>query len=112
MRRGEVWWASLGAPHGSQPGFRRPVVVVQSNDFNESSIRTIVCATITSNVRLALAPGNVVLRPREGGVRTESVVNVSQLLTIDKDVLTERLGRLTAKKLHQLDEGLRLVLAL
>jgi mRNA interferase MazF len=88
------------------------VVVVQSNDFNQSRIRTVVCAAITTNPRLALAPGNVVLRRRETGLRTVSVANVSQLLTVDKDVLTERLGRLTTKALHQLDEGLRLVLAL
>jgi mRNA interferase MazF len=86
-------------------------VVVQSDDFNESRIGTVVCAAITSNVRLGLAPGNVALQAREGGLGRPSVVNVSQIVTIDRTALTERLGRLSARRIHQLDDGLRLVLA-
>jgi mRNA interferase MazF len=87
MRRGEVWWASLSEPTGAGPGYRRPVIIVQANEFNESSIRTVVVVAITSDLRRAAAPGNVLYRPRETGLRRESVANVSQLLTIDKRML-------------------------
>lgn len=112
MQRGEVWWASLGPPRGSGPGFRRPVVVVQADDFTASTIRTVICAVVTTNTRLAMAPGNVVLRRRETGLRADSVANVSQLITVSKEFLDEKIGRLSAPALQQLDEGLRLVLAL
>lgn len=111
MRRGEIWWASLPAPQGSSPGYRRPVVVIQSNDFNESPIQTVVIAAITSNLALAGAPGNFAL-VRWTGLSRKSVVNVSQLLTVSKSVFTERIGRLDDGSLRQLDEGLRLVLKL
>ena len=112
MRRGEVWWASLREPRGSEPGYRRPVVVVQANEFNQSVIRTVVCAVITTNLRLARAPGNVVLKRRETGLPSDSVVNISQLITVSKPFLTEKVGRVPAMKLQQLDDGLRLVLSL
>jgi mRNA interferase MazF len=112
MRRGEVWWASLKAPAGSSPGFRRPVVVVQANEFSESRIATVICAAVTSNERLSQAPGNVTLRGRGIGVRAGSVVNVSQLVTLNKALLTERIGRLPTDLMEQIDTGLRLVLAL
>lgn len=112
MKRGEIWWASLPAPQGSSPGYRRPVVVVQSNDFNESRIQTVVVATITSNLSLAGAPGNFAVSHRRTGLSSKSVVNVSQLLTLTKSLLTERIGRLDGGSLQQLDDGLRLVLAL
>lgn len=112
MRRGEVWWASLREPTGSEPGDRRPVVIIQSDDFTTSRIGTIIGAAVTSNTRLAFAPGNVFLRRREAGLPRDSVINVSQLLTLDKAVLTERIGRLSLHRLHELDAGLRLVLAL
>jgi mRNA interferase MazF len=111
-RRGEIWWASLGDPTGSGPGFRRPLLIVQSNDFNESAIRTAVCAVITSNLRLAAAPGNVRLTRKASGLPRDSVVNVSQLITIDKRLLTERVGRAPADTLRGIEVGLRLVLAL
>jgi len=111
VRRGEIWWASLPAPQGSSPGYRRPVVVIQSNDFNESPIQTVVIAAITSNLALAGAPGNFAL-VRGTGLSRKSVVNVSQLLTVSKSVFTERIGRLDDGSLRQLDEGLRLVLKL
>ena len=112
MRRGEIWWASLGEPHGSAPGFRRPVLIVQSNDFNESAIRTSICAAITSNMRLADAPGNVRVTRRVSGLPHDSVVNVSQLITLDKQMLTEKVGRLPAQSLRDVEAGIKLVLAL
>jgi mRNA interferase MazF len=112
MRRGEIWWASLGEPHGSEPGFRRPVLIVQSNEFNESAIRTSICAAMTSNMRLAEAPGNVRVTRRASGLAQESVVNVSQLITLDKRMLTEKVGRLPAESLRDVDAGIKLVLAL
>ena len=112
MRRGEIWWASLGDPQGSGPGYRRPVLVVQSNEFNESAIRTSICATITSNVRLAAAPGNVRVTRRVSSLPRESVVNVSQLITLDKSLLTEKVGRLPAESLREVEAGIKLVLAL
>lgn len=112
MRRGEVWWASLGEPQGSGPGFRRPVLIVQANEFNESAIRTSVCAALTSNMRLADSPGNVRVTRRASGLSQESVVNVSQLITLDKQRLTEKIGRLPAESLRDVDAGIRLVLAL
>lgn len=112
MRRGELWWASLPEPTGSGPGFRRPVVVVQADSFNASRIRTVIVAIVTSNLRLAEAPGNVALKARTTRLRRDSVANVSQLITLDRNLLTSRIGRLPAAQLQQLDEGLRLVLEL
>jgi mRNA interferase MazF len=112
MRRGEIWWASLGEPRGSGPGFRRPVLVIQSNDFNESAIRTSICAAISSNLRLGEAPGNVRIAPRASGLAQESVVNVSQLITLDKQILTQKVGRLAAESLRDVEAGIKLVLAL
>jgi mRNA interferase MazF len=112
MHRGELWWASLQPPVGSGPGFRRPLLVVQSDEFNDSTIRTTICAVVTSNLRLAEAPGNVRLRRRAAGLLRESVVNVSQLVTVDKSVLTARIGRVTAETLREVEAGIRLVLSL
>lgn len=112
MRRGELWWASLPEPSGSMPGFRRPLVIVQSNDFTRSQIRTVLAAVVTANLKLANAPGNVLLSAKSTGLRKDSVVNVSQLITVNKSFLTEKIGRLTDKQQQAVDEGLRLVLAL
>jgi mRNA interferase MazF len=112
VRRGEIWWASLGDPAGSGSGFRRPVLVVQSNDFNESAIGTTICAALTSNLRLAAAPGNVRLGRKASGLRRDSVVNVSQLITVDKRLLTSCVGRVSAEALRGVEAGIRLVLAL
>jgi mRNA interferase MazF len=97
VRRGEVWWASLPEPVGSGPGFRRPVLVVQGNDFSESRIGTVICAAITTNTRLAEAPGNMLLRRKESGLLHDSVVNVSQLITVDKRFFGQRVGPLASK---------------
>ena len=112
MRRGEVWWASLPNPVGSGPGLRRPAVVVQSNPFNESRINTVVVAAITSNLALAAAPGNVRVAKSDSGLPQPSVINVSQLLTLDRSLLTERVKLLPPLVIQNLNDGLRLVLAL
>lgn len=112
MVRGEIWWASLPTPQGSGPGYRRPVVVIQSDTFNESRINTVIIAAITSNTRLSDAPGNILLSPDESGLARESVINVSQILTIDKSFLTERVGPLSTSLKSKIDDGLRLVLGL
>lgn len=111
MTRGELWWSDLPAPRGSGPGLRRPVVVVQSDAFNQSRIQTVIVAAVTSNLRLAAAPGNVLLPKRQSRLPKDSVINVSQLLTLDRVFLTERVSRLPAKYLSSIDAGLRLVLA-
>ena len=112
MQRGEIWWASLPEPTGSGPGYRRPVLVIQADDFNRSRIATVIVLVITSNVKLVLAPGNVLLSRRATGLPQDSVANVSQLVTIDKRLLTEPAGSLPPKLLSQIEAGLRLVLAL
>ena len=112
MKRGEVWWADLPEPAGSEPGFRKPVLIVQADEFNRSRIRTVIAAAITSNTKLAAAPGNVALPKRSAGLGRDSVVNVSQLLTLDKRFLSARAGHISDAKLRQVEDGLRLALAL
>lgn len=110
IAQGDVWWAELATPSGSEPGFRRPVVVVQGDAFNRSSIRTVVCVGVTSNLRWAEAPGNVLLESRTTGLRRRSVANVSQIVTLDRDDLTERAGRLPQAKIDLLLAGIDVVL--
>jgi len=112
VKRGEIWWATLPPPSGSGPGFRRPVLVIQSNPFNDSRISTAIIAVITSNLALADAPGNVRAAKAESGLSKHSVVNVSQILTIDKALLTDRVQPLSAELMQRVDNGLRLVLDL
>ncbi len=112
MKRGEVWWASLPGPTGSGPGYRRPVLVVQSNPFNESRISTVVVTVITSNLALAEAPGNVRVARADSGLAKASVVNVSQVVTLDRRLLTQRVRALPAMLMRRVDEGLRVVLSL
>lgn len=112
IKRGDIWWADLPEPRASDPGFRRPVLVVQDDDFNESLIGTIVIAAITTNLGLAKAPGNVSIGSRQSGLPKDSVINVSQLLTLDRRFLIEFVGALPERKMARVDEGLRLVLSL
>lgn len=112
MRRGEIWWATLPPPSGSGSGFRRPVLVIQSDPFNESRISTAIVAVITSNLALADAPGNIRIGKAESGLSKPSVVNVSQVLTMDKALLTDRVRPLSAAAMMRIDNGLRLVLDL
>lgn len=111
-RRGEVWWAELPEPAASEPGYRRPVLVVQSDDFNRSRIRTVVAAVLTTNLGLARAPGNVLIDAEEAGLPEDSVVNVSQVVTLDKTFLTERAGSLGTRAMLSVEDGLRMVLKL
>ena len=112
MERGEVWWAELPDPVASEPGFRRPVVIVSSNAFNRSRIRTVLAVVLTSNLRLLEAPGNVLLAATESGLPKDSVANVSQVVTLDKGFLSSRSGRVPPRAMKAIDEGLRLVLML
>ena len=110
ISQGEVWWADLPDPVGSGPGFRRPVVVVQSDALNRSRIATVICVPLTSNLKWALAPGNLRLSARTTGLPKESVANVSQIVAIDKAFLSKRAGKLPASKLDLLLSGINLVL--
>lgn len=110
--RGEVRWAELSEPRGTEPGFRRPVVVMQSDAFNRSRIGTVIVVVLTSNLRLLDAPGNVLIPAKLAGLTRDSVANVSQVMTIDRRDLGEASGRLDAATLKRIDAGLRLVLAL
>jgi mRNA interferase MazF len=108
--QGEVWWADLPDPAGSGPGFRRPVVVVQGDPLNRSKIATVVCVPLTSNLVWADAPGNVLLPAKVSGLPKDSVANVSQLVTLDKELLEERVGRLPPRKLALVLNGIDVVL--
>lgn len=110
ISQGDVWWADLGAPEGSAPGFRRPVVVVQGDSFNRSRIGTIVCVPLTSNLRWADAPGNVVLPARATGLSKDSVANVSQLVTLDRGVLDEHVVKLSRRRVEMILSGVDVVL--
>jgi len=110
IQRGEIWWADLPVPRRSEPGYRRPVLVVQADSFNRSRIQTAIVAAISSNFELAEAPGNVLLPARTAGLPRDSVVNVSQLLTLDRGFLTERTGTLPPRLQRSVDDGLRMVL--
>ena len=112
IARRDVWWADLDPPRGSEPGYRRPVLVVQADAFNRSRIQTVLAVLLTSNVRLLDAPGNVLVPAKVVGLPRDSVANVSQVVTIDRDYLHERAGRLPASIMAQVDAGLRLVLDL
>jgi len=112
IRRGEIWWASLPEPVGSEPGYRRPVLVVQTNEFNEGRLRTVIVLSITSNLRLAGSPGNVLIHRRDTGLAKESVINVSQAATVNKIRLTQRIGVLPSTVMHEVEAGMRLVLGL
>ena len=105
-----MWWADLGEPIASEPGFRRPVIVVQGDSFNRSALRTVVAVPITSNLRWAAAPGNVRLSARATGLPRDSVANVSQLVALDRSILIERVGRLSSSKLELVLAGIDTVL--
>ena len=110
ISQGEIWWADLRAPKGSEPGFRRPVVVVQGDALNRSRIATVVCVPLTSNLKWADAPGNALLAARATRLPKDSVANVSQIVALDKTVLTERVGKLSAAKVDLLLSGIDVVL--
>ncbi len=110
ISQGDIWWADLPDPTGSGPGFRRPVVVVQGDSFNRSRLATVVCVPLTSNTKWAKAPGNVLLSTRLTGLPKESVANVSQIVSLDRTLLTGRLGKLPRTKLGLVLSGIDVVL--
>jgi mRNA interferase MazF len=112
MHRGEVWWADLGEPRGSEPAFRRPVLIVQDDLLTASALRTVMIVPLTSNLRRAQAAGNVVLTPRDTGLDAASVALVCQVMTIDKDFLTDLAGSLPRRARAAVDAGLKLALSL
>ena len=112
MRRGDIWWADLPEPVGSGPGYRRPVLLIQTDSFTRSRIKTAIVAVITKNTALAKAPGNVFLPASVSGLPLDSVVNVSQVITLDKTLLTEYVGSLPSSFIARVDTGLRLVMSL
>ena len=112
VARGEIWWTDLAEPRGSEPGFRHPILILQADAFNRSRIRTVVGVVVSSNTRLLDAPGNVLLPAQVVGLPRDSVANVTQLVTVDRDYLEERVGKVPSKTLARVDAGLRLVLDL
>lgn len=110
ISQGEVWWADLRPPTGSEPGFRRPVVVVQGDAMNRSRIATVVCVPLTSNLKWADAPGNVLLAARSTGLPKDSVANVSQIVALAKSFLTERVGKISAARIELVLSGIDVVL--
>lgn len=110
IRQGEIYWIELEDPVGSGPGYRHPHVVIQNNVFNWSRINTVVVCALTSNLRRAEVPGNVVLEEGEGGLPKQSVVVVSQVFTVDKRQLAEYIGTLLGRRVRQVVEGVKLVL--
>jgi mRNA interferase MazF len=109
ISQGDVWWADLAEPRGSEPGFRRPVLIVQGDAFNRSSIATVLVAPLTSNLRWADAPGNVLLKARSTGLPRDSVANVSQIVAVDRTALTDRVGRISPAKLDLVLRGIDVV---
>jgi mRNA interferase MazF len=112
IRRGEIWWATLPEPVGSEPGSRRPLLIVSSDEFNRSGIATVLGVVLTTNTQLAEAPGNVFLPRPSTRLPKDSVANVSQIVTADKRFLTERVSKLPARELLRIENGMRMVLNL
>lgn len=112
VARGELWWVDFGEPVGSAPGYRRPAVIISSNQFNRSRIGTLILAAVTSNLRLAEMPGNVALPTEETELSKPSVVNVTQLLTADRQLLDGLIGKVPGPQMRAIDEGLRLALGI
>lgn len=110
IAQGEVWWAERGQPSGAGPAFTRPVLVVQGNALNRSRLATAACVPLTSNLRWAEAPGNVLLSARATGLPKDSVANASQLATVDRTALTKRASRLSAQRLSQILSGIDVIL--
>ncbi|MEA2109371.1 MAG: type II toxin-antitoxin system PemK/MazF family toxin [Pseudomonadota bacterium] len=112
IKHGEIWWAKLPEPVGSVPGYKRPLLIVQANEFNKSRISTIIAVALTTNLRLAEAPGNILLSSKQSKLPRKSVVNISQIITIDKSFLTERVHTLSSAIMATIEDGMRLVLKL
>ena len=107
--QGDIYWIDLGEPSGSEPGYSHPHVVIQNNVFNQSRINTVVVCALTSNLKRAVAPGNVLLDPGEANLPKQSVILVTQIFTVDKAFLGEYIGSLSTRRIHQILDGIRLV---
>ena len=112
VERGAIWWADLPDPRGSEPGFRRPVLIVSAEAFNRSRLQTVLAVALTSNLALVAAPGNVLIPGKAAGLPKDSVANVTQIVTLDRDLLRDPAGKLPPRLLQQVDTGLRLALSL
>lgn len=112
INRGEIWWANLPEPTGSGRGFRRPVLIVQSDKFNHSAINTVAILIISTNLKLADSEGNILITAKQSGLPKDSVINVSQFFTIDESLLDEYVETLSERKIDQIDKSLRLILSL
>ena len=112
VNRGEIWWADLPDPKASEPGYSRPVLIIQSDPFNRSLIQTVVAIALTSNLQLADAPGNVKLSARKTGLPKDSVANVSQIITLDKTFLRDKSGKLDERTIARVEDGIKLLLGL
>jgi mRNA interferase MazF len=110
IRQGEIYWVELGVPHGSAPGYRHPHVVISNDVFNRSRLRTVVLCAITSNLARAAFPGNVLLKKGEANLPKDSVVNVTQLVTVDKEDLSEKIGKLLSTRFDEVFAGVLLVI--
>jgi mRNA interferase MazF len=110
ISQGDIFWMDVDAPEGSEPSYRHPFVVIQNNLFNKSRIRTVVVCALTSNLKRAGAPGNILLNPREGNLPRQSVVNVSQLYTVDKTQLDEKIGKLSLRRVQEILDNIQLLL--
>jgi mRNA interferase MazF len=109
IKQGDIFWVDLGIPKGSAPGYKHPHVVIQNNVFNASKINTVVVCALTSNLKRAKAPGNVLLRIGEGNLKKESIVNISQIVTVDKTDLIEKIGSLSQSRIKEIIEGVKLL---
>ena len=109
IEQGEIYWVDFGLPSGSEPGYKHPHIVIQNNIFNTSNINTVVICALTSNVKRAQAPGNVLLKKGEANLPKKSVVNVSQIYTVNKSDLIERIGKVSAKRFNEILEGIKLI---
>ena len=112
IERGEIWWADLPEPKGSMPGYKHPIVIVQSDRFNRANLATVIGVVVSTNLRLADMPGNVELTPSQSCLPKHSVVNVTQIVTANRTDLIEMVGRVSIRKLEQIEKGLRTVLSL
>ncbi|TGK51123.1 type II toxin-antitoxin system PemK/MazF family toxin [Leptospira kanakyensis] len=112
MTRGEIWWVDLGIPFGSEPGYKRPVFIIQDNAFNESNINTIIVVPLTTNFNLANAPGNVLLSRKDTNLSKDSIVNVSQIVTLDRERFINKASELKTKNIKKIEEGIKLILSL
>ena len=110
IRQGDIFWVDLGVPRGSEPGYRHPHVVIQNNLFNQSKINTVVVCALTSNLNRGRAPGNVFLQKGEGDIKKDSVVNITQIVTVNKSDLVERIGSLSQARVTEIIEGVSLLI--